>query len=451
MGYYDIYFGGIVLKFSTEEGAVLFNWQSDLAFDLKDSLEKAGEILSQRPPVRPEEPPPSESIPVEQSDFESLSGESNVANWSLNVRDNDLVMTTKTASGRTQSLSLPFWLMRQMQDLLQQVFDRTFLIDLRPYRSMSWPDIGRVLGKKSGYILRYKVTGFELAHEIYRRNTNELVKHLQSMSGQLSDDQTRWDRRFLMDQALLDAIHYIFNFVASAKALAELSRSFYRIVYQPDQLMPEYQAEIDKRFKDNGLVSFVHKLRDLILHVSMIGLIRRQRFDFEHGIIGSVTMGRDDALVWDGWSVIGRKWLQSQPDEIRILDVVLAYNAEIEDFHKWYREARERTHWKEYREAELLRRAGLARRGVEQFPELWKLLEGHHTAKTVRETFANWMTSEETYSLREHEHDMAQWLPKALVYAQRKSFIPLDVSSALLGKFASGSSSTHTQTTEGSS
>ena len=56
------------------------------------------------------------------------------------------------------------------------------------------------------------------------------------------------------------------NFLASASALIDHARKFYREMYESELQMPSYQSKITEAFSNDGLSQFVVGLRQYCLH-----------------------------------------------------------------------------------------------------------------------------------------------------------------------------------------
>lgn len=118
----------------------------------------------------------------------------------------------------------------QMSSLLFEVecaIEHVMLIDLRPYNGMRWIELSQVRENHPGYKLAERLRAFDFSVEIFRRNSQMLIQHLEKATGPLSLEQIRWDRRFEIDTFIKDSIHLLLNFVAVANALVDHSRSFY--------------------------------------------------------------------------------------------------------------------------------------------------------------------------------------------------------------------------------
>jgi len=432
LGLFDNYAGGVVVRWRFEEGeSSLLAIANESVFDLLEQFEKALAHFRKHQIVI------ESAAPIEQlasEDFEkAVVG---IRGWYMDIGSDGILWRFNASNASSHVFLLRPPLIASIHHALKQAIDLIMLIDLRPLRGKPWLAMMEVLETLPGPKLRAHMTAFEFSFEIFRRNGAVLVEHLQSGSGVLNDELVRWDRRFQIDTFLRDAIHLLFNFVGAAMALVDHTRGFYERHYKSRKKITEYQAEVERRFVGNGLVRFVQEMRNLMAHVGLVGLVHQKRFS-SGGFIGRVLMKRDEALVWSGWTSVTRAWLTAGPPEIDMLDVVNTYIGQVNDFHDWFAQARERVDWADFRYAELLRRAVLARRGLEDIPALKNLLTLPPTAtQNMRDSIGAFLTAEQQFDLRNDEMDGARWLRKALELVRNTYYVPEDLCSDLLAHFS---------------
>jgi hypothetical protein len=432
VGFFDTYGGGFLARFTLMNGeSRLLAFSASHAFDLRDQFsdsldhfEKHGFV---RDPVQRVQPLPSEDFHrqgIEEVGAWFLDACADGALWRLTIRRGTDAVIRLSPS--------------QMASLLFEVecgIEHVVVIDLRPYHEMGWIQLGRVLEDHPGFKLAGRLRAFDFSLEIFRRNARALVQHLGRATGPLNDEQVRWDRRFEIDSFINDAIHLLLNFVASACALVDHSRTFYQYHYKPRGELAHYHTELRTRFAADGTVQFIHKLRVLMLHVGLVGLVHRTSFRPD-GFVGRVTMDRDAALVWDGWESVATKWLKEGPRHLDLLETVNAYMSKAEEFQTWYARERERIDWHDLRYAEQLRRAVLARRGLEEIPKLRALLDLPATAlDRMRLEVGQFLNAEQMFNLRHDEDHPERWLPKALDIIRNSYFVPTDLADALIQHF----------------
>lgn len=94
-----------------------------------------------------------------------------------------------------------------------------------------------------------RVNQFRFSAELLQRNYSDLssfVSHLTSarVANQLGALDNQWRQHEAMQEALL----LFHNYMAAAQSLVDYSRVLYTHLYQANDLLPRYQAEIEARF-----------------------------------------------------------------------------------------------------------------------------------------------------------------------------------------------------------
>lgn len=435
-GAFDNYVGGMLLRFTFVEcDSLLLVIQSDRVFDLFDRFEEALPHFRKHGFVCATPIEATDHVALE--DFEVITSAHQTVGTRMQIGSDGIRWVAITRDGAKHALILRPSVVVRLHASLEYVVSSVVLIDLRPFQGMSWRQMTQELEKLPGYLLRHRMVAFNFSLEIFRRNATLLTHHLRTASGPLNADLIRWDRRFHIDTFLRDAIHLLFNFVAAAKALSEHSRVFYRKMYQPRKTMEEYQGEIDRRFVGNGRVAFMHGLRDHMAHASLIGL-QHERTHKAAVSLGRVVMNRDEALAWDKWSAVAKKWLRDGPVHIDILETTVAFVQDVEEFQEWYMQARERVDRNDFRYAEQLRKAILARKGLEEIPELGELLKLPPPVARlrVRAALGAFLTPEQLFELRHVEEDVSSWLQQALPVVRELYPVPETLAVELLAHMA---------------
>jgi hypothetical protein len=435
LGAFTNYAGGLVVRWKFDEGdSVLLTFASEQVFDLRDQFETAiAHFEKHQVALEPIEP--VEHLAPE--DFEKANV--GIRGWYAHMASDGILWRLDASDASRHVFVLRPLLVAAIHNALVAAIDQMMIIDLRRFGGMRWTAMTDELEKLPGYALRSQVTAFEFSVEIFRRNGSALTTHLHKGCGLLDDELVRWDRRFQIDTFLMDTIYLLFNFVGAAMALVEHTRGFYNRHYKPLGKIPDYQAEIERRFTGNGLVRFIQEMRNLMAHVGLVNLVHEKRF---HGgnVIGRVVMKQDEALVWDGWTSVAREWLVAGPAEIDMLDVVTGYIGRVNEFHEWFAQAREREDWRDFQYAELFRRAILAKRGAEDIPALKRLLDLPTVAVVpMRDAVGAFLTAEQQFNLRGDEGDGPTWLRKALELVRESYYVPENLHDALIAHFSTAS------------
>ena len=111
-------------------------------------------------------------------------------------------------------------------------------------------------------------------------------------------------------------------------------------------------AKLKKNLKNDGLCRFIQDLRNYILHrgLPFTGLILKP--DLET----TVYLDRDLMLDWDKWTALSRKYLESQPERMRVYDFVDEYTKKVVAFNHLLNREIKNYHEKDLQELDLLRK-----------------------------------------------------------------------------------------------
>lgn len=275
VGVFETYGGGLLVRFGLYGGdSELFAFSAGSAFEIHDQFLIAMAHFTKHGYKRD---PSRRVLPLPPEDFEQRI-EFHVGNWFLQMgSDGALWRLANHVGSDIVVLLTP----EQMDGLLFEVecaIEHVVFIDTRPFNGVPWTQLSQALEEYPGFALSQKLRAFEFSKEVFHRNARALIEHLGTATGPLRDDQVRWDRRFEIDTFVEGAIHLLFNFVASAKALVDHSRAFYDRNYASRKVLAHYPNETKARFIEDGLVQFVHNLRNLMLHVGLVGLVHQTRF-----------------------------------------------------------------------------------------------------------------------------------------------------------------------------
>ncbi|MBD3639182.1 MAG: hypothetical protein HUJ25_17635 [Crocinitomicaceae bacterium] len=187
-------------------------------------------------------------------------------------------------------------------------------------------------------------------YNIFSKNFELLDEHLNSHSELYLNKQFaerslnhRLDRSNYMRE--LDRL--LHNFIASAKSLIDLSRKHYRNNYESKNLFPEYQEEIDTRFRHDPLSNFVQDLRNYFLHKKVPVIITQQVHDANKNIQELHLFFDKKALLEteSDWTKASKRFLNDIDENESIQGVFASYFNKIIQFHEWYHK-RQKEIWK---------------------------------------------------------------------------------------------------------
>src|ERR1035437_3601754 len=118
-----------------------------------------------------------------------------------------------------------------------------------------------------------KISQFGISIEIFNGNYDELIHHLKiHNTPQVSLKLMSIDQRHLLHAYQREITRFLHNYIASALSLTDHARNHYRELYSDNNLFPDYQDEINKRFVKNQLAVFIKDLRQYFQHYQMPGV-----------------------------------------------------------------------------------------------------------------------------------------------------------------------------------
>jgi hypothetical protein len=141
------------------------------------------------------------------------------------------------------------------------------------------------------------------------------------------------------------------NFVASALMLVDHTRSLSKKMYMGTQFEAVLDSEIEKRFKQNPQIQFVHRLRNYTLHCGLPEPAAVLSASMEPSLKISITQLRQ----WDGWTNLARQHLETCRDDEKIEDIATAYFISVRDFHEWFFNNQIKLHEEAFADANALR------------------------------------------------------------------------------------------------
>ncbi|GAA4110708.1 hypothetical protein GCM10022215_06040 [Nocardioides fonticola] len=172
-------------------------------------------------------------------------------------------------------------------------------------------------------------------HVVMTRNQDELlvfvraveadVRNAARLAGNVGSDEPRRD----MFRELIRRLH---NYVASVGTLIDHTRNLMR-KYEGTSTYAEFEAR-RLAATSNDVVSFVSKLRNYVLHVGVPGVgIQFSVTNGEENV--TIFLDRDRALQWKDWPKAARRYLNSKPSKLSVVDVIEEYGGVIEELYRW--------------------------------------------------------------------------------------------------------------------
>jgi hypothetical protein len=177
---------------------------------------------------------------------------------------------------------------------------------------------------------------FELSLGIFSMNFRELERALRYHSDfegniELFTMRASYKMRALMREVL----RLLHNFVASAQSLIDHTRVIYRARCEPRKLLSEYRTQVNKRFVEDGLCSFIVGLRQFCQHYRIPAICSRLSFAGEHAT-SSMVLATQDLLRFSSWRRPAKEFLEGSGDAVDIDWVARAYHDKVLGFYRWF-------------------------------------------------------------------------------------------------------------------
>lgn len=200
-------------------------------------------------------------------------------------------------------------------------------------------ELGKEIKAMPEYQLDHRVRMLDWSLSILVRNFQELWSLLRTC-GDPQKAGRLWDRRNRHNLAgvQMEIVRLLHNYVAAAKTMVDHTRRLYRHLSAGSYWIPGYDERVDEDFAANQLVQFVEDFRDFCLHYDVPPIVSRLQGAHSSGQLQpSVRLERGKLKKWKGWSKLGTEYLNGQPDDIELSEVVGTYHAKVMDFQRWFR------------------------------------------------------------------------------------------------------------------
>jgi len=183
-----------------------------------------------------------------------------------------------------------------------------------------------------------RIRHFGISLEIFNSNYNELVHHLKiHNTPQVSLKLMGMDQRHLLHSYQREITRFLHNYIASALSLTDHARNHYRELYSNNNLFPDYQNEINRRFVNNPLAVFIKDLRQYFQHYQMPRVSSRLVFTKDApDFVMTLLLPTKEMAKFSGWNSLSKKFLAEQTDDIDLLALINNYHQLIESFYHWF-------------------------------------------------------------------------------------------------------------------
>jgi hypothetical protein len=142
------------------------------------------------------------------------------------------------------------------------------------------------------------------------------------------------------------------NFVASAFTLVDHTRVFYRELYEPNNLIPNYQNEINARFVNDGRSAFIDGMRQFFQHkrLPLVNVQLGVQFDVgqEAQTNWGVPISKAELLTFNSWKAVAKQFINQQGRKFDLRAVAHQYRENVDAFHDWFTAQQRAVHAAEY-------------------------------------------------------------------------------------------------------
>jgi hypothetical protein len=153
--------------------------------------------------------------------------------------------------------------------------------------------------------------------------------------------------------ALREIGRRLHNYVAAVKTYVDHSRRVVEDVYEGQPFLIEYTDQVAQRFTNDGLIRFVHDLRNYTLHRDLPMSIMQISFDGPTQTMETQVMIDIEALsVWDKWTSKSREYMAGIGEKASLRGILTRYMTSVEDFRDWFKKRRKELFAEESSETE---------------------------------------------------------------------------------------------------
>ena len=177
---------------------------------------------------------------------------------------------------------------------------------------------------------------------IFGLNFEGLVSRIESAA--IADPDSF--ERFLIDYPTvrIRILRNLHNFLAAAYSLIDHTRIIYRELYATHGLIPDFDAEVKRRFHNDPVAGVIKGLRQFCQHyrVPLAGFeIAVDARPTPESYSTTVSLIRDDLQQFSGWNAAAKQYISDAPSEIPLLPLVQHYHESVLDFDTWFKRAQQ--------------------------------------------------------------------------------------------------------------
>lgn len=181
-----------------------------------------------------------------------------------------------------------------------------------------------------------KIRHFSLSLEIFNGNFHDLNEFINTHNDPIKSINLRGvNNREILFAFQRQVIRLLHNYISSAISLIDHTRVHYKDLYEKNDKFPEYQNEIDNKFVNNELASFIKGLRHYSIHYRTPGVYTSTSYTM-NSLTVSLRLRNKDLLTFTGWSAPARKFIDASIADIDLGEVINSYHLLINDFYQWF-------------------------------------------------------------------------------------------------------------------
>ncbi|MCW9705781.1 hypothetical protein [Fodinibius salsisoli] len=195
-------------------------------------------------------------------------------------------------------------------------------------------EIEEQIAKISGVGNIGKVRQLEYSLQLFERNYGMLSKLLSHFIENKEKHSDLFNRinKWKTDLLFKEIAFRLHNFVASSLSLIDHSRIIYRKAFKEKDHYGVYQEKVNSDLKEDGLVQFIQKLRQMCQHYRLPHISAEWKMKNSEL---SLYIKTNDLLQFDGWNKRARSFIEKSGERIDLLEVVNQYFEKIKAFHTW--------------------------------------------------------------------------------------------------------------------
>lgn len=177
------------------------------------------------------------------------------------------------------------------------------------------------------------LNSYEIYFENYQELVKEITKHEKLKISELLKS-TRGKRQLWKKQFKI--VRFLHNYLASSFTLIQITRNFYRTVFQPNNKLIDYNLKIENEIVIKPITHFIKDFRNFIQHYRLPHINTTTSFKINSDFETFVHFKSEDLNQFDRWTSKSKEYLKEHPKGIRLKDVILEYHGLISKFNLWF-------------------------------------------------------------------------------------------------------------------